>query len=502
MVTTNGNGNGVGTATTAAGNSTATAITEVRGGQSLGNLSIYERIADPLAAAKFLGEAISQSGLFNLTNPKQGVIFAWECLVRRQPPLMLKETYHIIQGSLSMRAEKMLSNFLEAGGKHRQLSRTGDLASIELTMGAEKQVFSLSWDEAKGEPFVYSGKEKEVVPLILAGKFDKLKVKDKYATPRARSQMMWARVVSDGVRAMLPTAICGCYTPEEIGDFNDGGVAIPSNTGTVAAGEGQPGEVIDGEFQIVGDTGPATEGTTDDDSPTLAAQTRDTEADELNEALQAIDDAKTAAECEAAFSRHSSTVAADKMPALDAAFQWKLGTFKPGSNATTDDVAYCSAEQSKRLKDLYAQCGLTAEQIEKALAKRGVQSNRSLTAEAAAAFIAVLEGKLAQLQAAQSQDAAEVAGVSEKAPNEESAEMNGPATIEQVDEARRSLKEFGQVDPGQFNRYVAHMKAGGIKASDLTRRECQVLIDGIHEKTLTAFFDLSLANWKGERPPF
>lgn len=422
-------------------------LAEVRSGANL-SLSIYERIADPLAAAKFLGEAIAQSGMFGLTNPKQGVIYAWECLVRRMPPLMLKETYHVIQGSLSMRAEKMLSNFNEGGGKHEIISRTGEVAAIKLTFEGKENVFALTWDEAQKEPFVYSGKEKEVIPLLLTGKLDKLKVKDKYATPRARSQMMWARVVSDGVRAVMPSAICGCYTPEEISDFNDLGIAVPSNevapANEAVAADGWQDEVIDGDFTVANDL------VIPNDSPTLPAQFNESaELDESNNG---------------------------------------------------EAAEYCNAAQSARLKDLYAACSLTDEQIGNALKKRGAHNNRSLTFDAANGLIAVLEGKLAQLQG---QVSAEVAGESRQSPQQHpSSNPNDPASEAQVKEARLSLQEFGQVDQGQFNRYVAHMKAGGVKASDLTVSECQVLIDGIKAKTLAAFFDLSLTNWKGEKIPF
>lgn len=472
MVTTTGNGAGTGQAGVG---KPGGEIAEVRSGQNL-SLSIYERIADPLAAAKFLGEAIAHSGMFGLTNPKQGVIFAWECLVRRMPPLMLKETYHVIQGSLSMRAEKMLSNFNEGGGKHRVLSRTGELASVEMTLNGEKQVFSLSWEDAKQEPFVYSGKEKEVVPLLLAGKLDKLKIKDKYATPRARSQMMWARVVSDGVRAVMPSAICGCYTPEEISDFSDLGVAVPSNdpmpNRSESVADGQAGEVIDGDFTVVETGTPDVESTEADESHTLPAQSADVST--------------------------AATEAAPEATGMEAAAGSESAEVDNGEAA-----AYCSAAQSARLKELYASCGLTDVQIENALKKRGAHNNRSLTAEAADGLIAVLEGKLAQLTAANKEAAAEIAGESRQPDDQPtSSKPNDPASAEQVDEARKSLIEFAQVDQGQFNRYRAHMLAGGLKASDLTVSECQELINGIKSKTLAAFFDLSLVNWKGKKVPF
>lgn len=419
-----------------------------------GSLSIYERM-DPLSAVKLLGAAIAKSGMFGVNGEKQGEILALECLVRKMPPLMLKETYHVIHNNLSMRAEKMLSNFNEGGGKHKIISRDGELASIEMTLGNEKQTFSLSWEEAKQEPFVYNGKESVVVELLTGDEKKRkgLKVKDKYATPRARSQMMWARVVSDGVRAMMPSAICGCYTPEEIGDFNDGGAVVPAQPGTVAADFSQ-GEVVDGEFQVTETGSESDDSATSGDEPTLA------------------DSAEVVAE----------------VPA---------------------NPEFCTAAQSSQINDLFAALGMNADQIAAALKKRGANNNRSLKFEAAAELITTLEGvkakKLARAaadaaaaaeQAAADEQATVDATVGESRKSEGTAfNLAGPATQEQVEEAKKSLKELNQVDKGMFNRWVAHMRAKGLQIADLSAEDCQIMIVALQKKTLDRFFELSLEKW-------
>jgi lambda repressor-like predicted transcriptional regulator len=117
----------------------------------------------------------------------------------------------------------MLAKLHERGGSHRIISRTPELAKVEITLKGQVYEFSLSWDEAQKEPFPYAGKESDVVAMLLAGKTPKLK--PKYATPRSRAQMMWARVVSDGVRSVDPGVCAGTYTPEEVSDFELEGVA-------------------------------------------------------------------------------------------------------------------------------------------------------------------------------------------------------------------------------------------------------------------------------------
>ena len=55
--------------------------------------------------------------------------------------------------------------------------------------------------------------------------------KDNWATPRSRMQMLWARVVSDGVRTMAPEICSGIYTPEETADIV--GVAYDTDASTL-----------------------------------------------------------------------------------------------------------------------------------------------------------------------------------------------------------------------------------------------------------------------------
>jgi len=433
------------------------------------SLTMYERIADPMASAKVFGDAIAGSGMFGEVKPKQGIILALECMARRMPPLMLAETYHLIGNKLSMKSEKMLANFNEAGGRHRIIARSGDLVSIELTYEGQKNVFSLSWEEAKQEPFVYDEKE-GTAAAILAGNDEKrkaaLKIKKKYATPRARMQMMWARVISDGVNAVMPSARQGCYTPEEVSDYLEGeGGVVNESSGTVAA-EVSQGEVIDGEFTVTDDsTGTVTDNSaTSGDEPTLA-------------------DAAEAAE-----------------------------------EVTTPLVEeFCTSAQSATIKELFATLGMNADQIANSLKKRGANNIRSLKFEAASELVGALSGALerkhlaafeaSRIAAEQAEQATldatveSATGGSRQTPGNETTSQHGPATPEQVEEAKQVLKQLNQVDSAMFNRWKAHMDSHGMKIADLSAGECQTLLDGLKKKVLARFFDLSLQGWKAKEKP-
>jgi hypothetical protein len=182
-------------------------------------LIVYDQVGDPNEFIKTLGLAILHSEMFGCNNASQGAVLALECMARRVPPMTLAERYHIIHGRLSMRADAMLADFrTKCGGSHRVIERTPNVAHIELTVGKESRSFSLTWEDARHEPFAYVGKEASIIDKIQRGLWKELMMKPKYATPRSRCQMLWARVVSDGVRAMAPEVVAGYYTPEEIDD--------------------------------------------------------------------------------------------------------------------------------------------------------------------------------------------------------------------------------------------------------------------------------------------
>lgn len=154
-----------------------------------------------------VGKMLETSGMFGTGNSGQGMVIAATCLQENISFLQFKRTYHIVQGVPSMRSDAMLAGMCKMGGCYKILSRTPDKAEIFARFKDAEGTFGLTWDEAKQEKFVY-GKDGKTI-------------KDNYATPRARMQMLWARVVSDAVRAVAPEVVAGIYTPEETADFSD-----------------------------------------------------------------------------------------------------------------------------------------------------------------------------------------------------------------------------------------------------------------------------------------
>lgn len=178
----------------------------------------YEQMAQHIAAVEKMGKWIAMSGMFGCKSEEQGCVIAMDCYLTGMPPLEYERRNSLIMGKPAIPYDAMLAAFHERGGKSRILSRTPDLAEVELEFGGDKQRFSLSWEDAQKESFPYSGKEDEIVAMLAKGQ--KPPLKSKYATPRSRATMLYARLVSDSIRAMRAEVNFGCYTPEEIEDFS------------------------------------------------------------------------------------------------------------------------------------------------------------------------------------------------------------------------------------------------------------------------------------------
>jgi hypothetical protein len=153
------------------------------------------------------GELVAKSGMLGACNPADGFIIVSICLQQGISFLKFGEMYNVIGGRIAMRSEAMLAKLLELGGEYEVLARTPDEASLKLKFKTASFISTLTWAEAQNERYT---KQKDGKTL-----------KENWSTPRRRSQMLWARAVSDGVRVVCPLATQGTYTPEEVMDFDD-----------------------------------------------------------------------------------------------------------------------------------------------------------------------------------------------------------------------------------------------------------------------------------------
>ena len=169
------------------------------------------------------GALIAQSGMLGARNPAEGFLIAATCLQEGMSFLKFGETYNIIGGRISIKAEAMLSRLLELGGEYKVLARDPEKASVSLKYKSAEYTSTLTWADAQQESYTRGRDGKSL--------------KDNWSTPRRRMQMLWARAVSDGVRVVCPLATRGTYTPEEVMDFDDprGATATSVNLPPVSA---------------------------------------------------------------------------------------------------------------------------------------------------------------------------------------------------------------------------------------------------------------------------
>lgn len=145
-----------------------------------------------------MAKAFAQSGFFGYKNSSEA--FTLMCLAQANGlhPAKAAERYHIIQGRPAMKADAMLAAFQESGGKVRWVKRTEKECTLHLShpQGGELDV---TWNIDRATKAGLTGKS----------------TWKQYPT-----QMLSARCVSEGVRALYPACLCGMYTPEEVSDFD------------------------------------------------------------------------------------------------------------------------------------------------------------------------------------------------------------------------------------------------------------------------------------------
>lgn len=415
----------------------------------------YDRITDVAGFVKQMGRSIALSKMFGVDTEAQGEILALECLSRRQPPLALAERYHFIFGKLSMKAEAMLADFrAKMGGKYEIVERTAEAAEVALELNGTRRSFRVTWDEAQKEPFVYDGKEKDILPKLAAGK--KPELKGKYQTPRARMQMLWARVVSDAVRVMAPEITSGAYTPEEIEDFDE----LPNNGNGASGGQ-------------------------------AAKKTKSASGGTTTTVMGAVVTANTTNQSQAA-PEAAATTTVTPTPA-------------PTATATTTqptlvtEAVVCTGEQSTRIVELLGVLQPKAEDIEAMKQRRGVNAWRQLTFTAADELIGKLKQAIDQKKAAASVSAAStVTAVATPIPGVRNTD---PATIEQQNRIRQLGGEVEQLQPGFTAKLVAKLRESGLaRLADLTVSEADDLIQQLVVKNLDAFFAASLEGHAKFRP--
>lgn len=151
----------------------------------------------PLDQVGMMAKAVAESGLFGIKN--EAAAFALMCVAQADgiPPIKAAVQYHVIDGKPALKSEAMLARFQAAGGKIRWTERTAQRVSLWLSHPQAGEL-EVTWDMERAKAAGLAGKNQwKAYP----------------------AQMMSARCISEGIRALYPACLGGCYTPEEVRDM-------------------------------------------------------------------------------------------------------------------------------------------------------------------------------------------------------------------------------------------------------------------------------------------
>lgn len=152
----------------------------------------------PVGDMKQMALAVAKSGLFGMKTEEQALALMIVAQAEGRHPGSAAADYHIIQGRPSLKADTMLARFQRAGGKVEWHDYTDRLvcATFSHPNGGSLRV---DWDTARARQANLNSPTWRNYPR----------------------QMLRARVISEGIRAVYPAVLSGMYTPEEAESFTE-----------------------------------------------------------------------------------------------------------------------------------------------------------------------------------------------------------------------------------------------------------------------------------------
>ena len=145
-----------------------------------------------------MAKAITKSGLFGIKQPEQAVALMLVAQSEGRHPASVASEFDIIQGRPALKSQAALARFQAAGGKIQWTSRgpTKCSAKFSHAQGGELEI---AWTMERANAAGLTGKQ---------------------TWKQYPDQMLSARVVAEGVRAVFPACLNGVYLAEEVQDFD------------------------------------------------------------------------------------------------------------------------------------------------------------------------------------------------------------------------------------------------------------------------------------------
>lgn len=173
----------------------------------------FDRIADPIDAIEKMGNWFAKSGMFGCEKVEQGNILAMASILERKSPIEIADTYHLMDGQLTMKSRAMLAKYRQAGGRVKWLETTDTTCLAAWTLEGDTTEIGFTLAEAERMGIV----------------------KPKGGWTKQPAEMLRARATSRAVTMLCPEILVG-------GGVEDDNQAAPSepapNPLTVIESEG------------------------------------------------------------------------------------------------------------------------------------------------------------------------------------------------------------------------------------------------------------------------
>lgn len=144
-----------------------------------------------------MGRVMAASKLFGVQNEQQAIALMLLCQSENMHPAVAMRDFHIISGRPAMKADAMLSRFKAAGGHVRWNQYEDEGVSATFT-APDGDSITVDWTPERVKKAQLGGN-------AMHSKF-----------PR---QMLKARCISEGIRAVYPGVLSGLYAEEEVREF-------------------------------------------------------------------------------------------------------------------------------------------------------------------------------------------------------------------------------------------------------------------------------------------
>jgi len=147
---------------------------------------------------EIMAKAITKSGLFGIKTPDQAVALMLVAQSEGRHPASVASEFDIIQGRPALKSQAALARFQAAGGKIQWTSRGPSKCSAKFSH-AQGGELEITWTMERAQSAGLTGKA---------------------TWKQYPDQMLSARVVAEGVRAVFPACLNGVYLAEEVQDFD------------------------------------------------------------------------------------------------------------------------------------------------------------------------------------------------------------------------------------------------------------------------------------------